>query len=164
MTGANQGKKFRGCIWIVILLLLITSGCAALSKDEKSSSEAAATTTATEAEKNKPVYYEFDDVLVPSELKIDQGDSFVYQTAGFTVGLLALKGRVDFGSLIEFFEKNMRKDNWRLISEFKSQRAMMLFQKENRWCVIGITEGTYKTHVKIWVAPTTAESAGGLLK
>ena len=162
MTGANQGKKFRGCIWIAIFLFI--AGCAALSKDEKSSSGTAATTTTAEAEKNKPVYYDFDDVLVPNELEVDRDDSFIYQTAGFTVGLLALKGRVDLGSVIEFFENNMRKDNWRLISEFKSQRAMMLFQKETRWCVIGINEGTYNTHVKIWVAPTTTESAGGLLK
>ena len=164
MTGTNQGKKFLGCIGVVIFLVLLIAGCATLSKDEKSSSEAAATTATTEAEKNKPVYLDFDDVLVPNELTIDQDDSFVYQTAGFTVGVLALKGRVDFRSVIDFFEKNMHKDNWRLISEFKSQRAMMLFKKETRWCVISITEGTYNTLVKIWVAPTTAESAGGLLK
>ena len=164
MTGAKSRNKLWGSIWMVIFLVLIIAGCAALSKDEKKPSGAAATPTPTEAEKNRPVYYDFDDVLVPNELKVDQKDSFVYQTAGFTVGLLSLKGRVDFVSVIDFFENNMRKDNWRLISEFKSQRAMMLFQKETRWCVISITEGTYNTLVKIWVAPTSTESTGGLMK
>ncbi|MBW1822721.1 MAG: hypothetical protein JRI92_13440 [Deltaproteobacteria bacterium] len=74
-----------------------------------------------------------------------------------------LKGRVEIGSLISFFEKNMAKDNWRLISSFKSSRTIMLFQKQNRWCVINITE-SMSTRIEIWVAPTMSEPVEGLLK
>jgi hypothetical protein len=78
--------------------------------------------------------------------------------------VLALKGRVDINSLITFFENNMAKDNWRAVSSFKSPRSMLLYQKENRWCVISITDKGYTTHVEIWVSPTIGEVEGGLLK
>ena len=97
-------------------------------------------------------------------MKIDRGDSFIYQTAGFTVGILTLKGRVDVNSLVVFFETNMPKDNWQIISQFKSPRTMMLFQKQNRWCVVSISEGNYYTYAKVWVAPTIRQPAGGLVK
>jgi hypothetical protein len=39
----------------------------------------------------------------------------------------------------------------------------MLFQKENRWCVINITD-EYRTNVEIWVSPTINTTEKGLLK
>ena len=148
-------------VWVTLLaaLLLATVGCSALSSDKKESAE-----PQTESEKTASVYYEFDDVLIPAEMKIERGDTFIYQTAGFTVGILTLKGRVDIDSLVVFFEKNMPKDNWQIISQFKSPRTMMLFQKQNRWCVVAITEGNYYTYAKVWVAPTTRQPTGGLVK
>ena len=163
MTGMNQVKSIRGCIWLVFILLLLTAGCSTLKKDKKGPTETTSTAAASKEDKNKPVYLDFDDVLVPKELKIIRNESFVYQTTGFTVGILSMKARVEINSLIEFFEKNMQKDNWQLLSEFKSPQTMMLFHKDNRWCVINITEG-YNTLVKIWVAPMALDATTGLLK
>jgi hypothetical protein len=150
MTGANFADTLKGSILTMAVIMLMFTGCSTLNKGEKATS----TTTAPPTRKDAPIYYDFDDILIPRELKVERDDSFVYQTAGFTVGVLTLKARVDFNSLITFFEKNMPKDNWRLVSEFKSPSTMMLFQKENRWAVIEISEGTYYTNVKVWVAPT----------
>ena len=47
-----------------------------------------------------PVYYDFDDVLVPSELKIDRKASFVYATPNFASGVLVMDGYVDADSLV----------------------------------------------------------------
>ncbi len=160
MTGAKQAQALKGSIVIMAVILLLFSGCSTLKKNDK----ATTTTTAPATRKDAPVYYDFDDVLIPKDLKVERDDSFVYQTAGFTVGVLTLKARVDVSSLIVFFEKNMPKDNWRMISEFKSPNTMMLYQKENRWAVIEINEGTYYTSVKIWVAPTMSTTGSGLLK
>ena len=77
---------------------------------------------------------------------------------------MVLKGAVELGSLIDFFENNMARDNWRAVSTFKSPRTLLLFQKENRWCVINITDDKYSTHVEIWVAPTVGSDDSGLLK
>ena len=155
-----MGVKFFtirvGVTALLTALLLTSAGCSALNKDK--SAESPPPQQAGKSDKTAPVYLEFDDVLVPGEMKIDRDQSFVYQTSGFSVGILALKGRVELGSLIAFFEKNMPRDNWQLVSEFKSPaRTMMLFQKQNRWCVVEISEGNYYTYAKVWVAPTTRQ-------
>ena len=66
--------------------------------------------------------------------------------------------------MIDFFEHNMAKDNWQAVGTFKSPRTLLLFQKENRWCVINITDKTFDTLVEIWVAPFSDVSGSGLLK
>lgn len=144
-----------------MLVFLLAGGCSVLKTGDK---DEVATPSEQKTEKkeakNKPLYYEFADVLIPAELKPDTKNTFVYQTAGLSAGVITFSGRVELSSLVKFFERNMRKDNWRKISTFKSPRTMLLFQKENRLCVIQILEG-YKTEVIIWVAPTLAELGSG---
>ena len=115
-------------------------------------------------DKDAPLYYDFADVLIPRELKLDVNSSFVYHTSGFTVGILAFKSKVERNSMIDFFENNMIKDNWKPVGTFNSPRALLLFQKENRWCVINITDNRWDTLVEIWVAPFSDISGSGLLK
>ena len=115
-------------------------------------------------DKDAPLYYDFGDVLIPRELKLDVNSSFVYHTSGFTAGILAFKSKVELKSMVDFFENNMMKDNWKPIGTFKSPRTLLLFQKENRWCVINITDDRWDTLVEIWVAPFSDVSGSGLLK
>jgi len=109
-------------------------------------------------------YREFGDVLIPSEMEPVSDASFVYVTSGLAVGVLSVKGHVDTDSLISFFQNNMAKDNWKLISYFKSPKTLMLFRKETRWSAINITEGPYYAYAEIWVAPTVGNTDIGLLK
>ena len=113
-----------------------------------------------------PRYYDFTDILIPGELKMDDKSTFVVQTAGFATGILVLEGRVDRNGLITFFQTNMAKDNWEAISIFKSPRTstFLLFKKAQRWCVISIRAGDINTHVEIGVAPASAEESSGLYK
>ena len=152
-------------MWLVVLGLTIAmiisiGGCSSLTKkDDKATAPSAKSGSEVPA-----LYYDFGDVLVPKELKVDKKSSFIYQTEGFSAGVLVLKGRIETSSLISFFENNMTKDNWHMISSFKSERTMLLFQKAHRWCVMSITDETFNTHVEIWVAPTTKDTQTGLLK
>jgi hypothetical protein len=144
----------------MIAIIIFVGGCSSLSQKEKS-----ATAPSSKTESGIPaLYYDFGDVLVPKELKVDKKSSFIYQTEGFSAGVLVLKGRIETNSLISFFETNMTKDNWNMISSFKSERTMLLFQKVHRWCVINITDETFNTYIEIWVAPTTKGPQTGLLK
>ncbi len=148
--------------WIVLAVvvcfgLISVTGCGTQLKRKRSGETTAAAGP-------MPVYYDFDDVLVPKELKIRNKDSFVYLTSGMTAGLLTLRGRVNSNSLIAFFENNMAKDNWAKISSFKSDQSILLFQKPARSCVILITEKSWNTHVEIWVSPATVNAGSGLLK
>ncbi len=147
----------------LLLLFMIFCGCARLKTSPKSS-ERRGPAAIKEDKTKAPLYYDFEDVLVPSELKVDKSRSFVYHAPDFTAGVLVLTGRVEVNSLIRFFDDNMTKDNWRLVSSFKSPRTIMFFHKSNRVCVINITEEHFKTEAEIWVAPTMETSEEGLFK
>ena len=151
MVFIDAKKGLYPAILIFMITVVFTvGGCSSVSKkDNKATAPESNTSTAAPA-----LYYDFGDVLVPKQLKVDKKSSFIYETSGFTAGVLVLKGRVETNSLISFFERNMVNDNWKIISSFKSEQTLLLFQKAQRWCVITIADGTYNTNVKIWVAPT----------
>jgi len=143
--------------WGIMVLLLVVA-CSSTPKNTDGSE-------AREKDNEKaPLYYDFGDVLIPRELELDVNSSFVYHSSGLTAGILAFKSKVELGSMIEFFESNMAKDNWQAVGTFKSPRTLLLFQKENRWCVINITDNRWDTLVEIWVAPFSDISGSGLLK
>jgi hypothetical protein len=155
----------RHCtLWVMVALLIVfLAGCSSLRRGSVSDSDVD-TEVAVEEDVPGPMYYDFGDVLVPLELKVDKKKSFVYHAPGFTAGVLGLTGSVDVTSLIRFFENNMAKDNWKLVSSFKSPRTILFFNKVNRICIINITEGSFKSEVEIWVAPTVEGEDVTLLK
>lgn len=161
MFQIRQFDSIKAIALMFVVLMVFISGCASLSQDENSAISAASVQTASS---DLPTYLDFGDVLIPKELKIKNDKSFIYKTSGLPVGVLALSGRVDLSSLCTFFENNMAKDNWKLVTLFKSPRSMMLFQKQNRWCVISIIDGIIFTDVEIWVAPSISDSSSGLIK
>ncbi len=103
-------------------------------------------------------YYDFPDVLIPGELKAKPKLSSIYRTPGFSAGLLVFEGRFDGSSLATFFENNMAKDNWRSKAALKFNPMILIYEKENRVCVIRIEEYTFITHVEVWMAPASKES------
>ena len=156
-------NKFRNRIDLLILamttaLLMLFAACSSTPKNTDGSD------AKTRAENDAPLYYDFSDVLVPRELKLYPKSSFVYHTSGLTAGVLVFKSEVERSSLIDFFLNNMAKDNWQVISTFKSPRTLLLFQKQNRWCVINITDSNWENLVEIWVAPYSGFAESGLLK
>jgi ASC-1-like (ASCH) protein len=140
------------------MIALLMSGCASLNTGDSGSDDG------VNPDNNAPIYYDFGDVLVPREMKIEKNASFVFRTPGLSAGVLSMKGRVDGYSLITFFENNMANDNWSMVSAFKSFRNIMLFKKENRWCVINITEKKFYTYLEIWVSPTVEGASPNLFK
>ncbi len=152
-----------GCVLALFAVLTIFPGCAYF-RSSGGGAESSDTTAVQGDDAASPLYYDFGDVLVPEELKVDKKKSFVYHAPGFTAGVLGLSGRVDVSSLIRFFENNMAKDNWKLASSFKSPRTIMFFHKMNRSCIINITEGKLMSEVEIWVAPTVEDAESTLLK
>ena len=139
-----------------MLLLLVACSSAPQTTDGSEAKE--------KDDKKAPLYYDFGDVLIPRELELDVSSSFVYHTSGFTAGILAFKSKAELGSMVAFFQNNMAKDNWQAVGVFKSPRTLLVFQKENRWCVINITDNRWNTLVEIWVAPFSDLSGSGLLK
>ena len=160
MPGTRPVAICARTLFTIVIVLLTAGGCSSLSQNQKSTGSSSNAT----GQKTATVYYDFDDVIVPSEMKVIKKDTFVYGTIGLKAGVLALKGRIDLASLVEFFEINMKKDNWQMVSQIKTPYILMLFHKENRWCVIALHEETYYTYTRIWLAPTLNEPGSGLLK
>jgi len=156
-------RKMHCCtailIGVMMLTGLLTTGCAYWDKRSAASSRAM---TRIVKRETPAVYRDFGDVRIPKELRVEKKSTFVYQTTGFTGGVLSLRGRVETDSLVNFFDRHMIGDNWQLISRFKSPRTIMLFHKENKWCVISISEGDFfSTYVEIWIAPTAKNAQAG---
>ncbi len=165
MKKTGKVQRIIVCVGLLFVFCFLFSGCLPASKYQKKTTPAKTTKTTKKAKKPAPLYYDFGDVLIPSELKINRKASFVYETSGFSAGVLVLSGRVELNSLIAFFTNNMTKDNWKMISSIKSARTLMLFKKESRWCVITVLEkDLFNTEIEIWVAPTMSERESGLFK
>ncbi len=162
MSRKTMGSKSMCILSLIIAVMLLITGCSVL-KSKKASSNSRSSNR-TQNANSKMVYYDFGDVLLPSELKVDRDNSFVFSTTGLTAGILSLQGRVEINSLITFFENKMPVDGWQRVSAIKSSRTMLLFRKQNRWCVISLVEGQFNVDVEIWVAPTIGEVKGGLKK
>lgn len=156
--GSSRGMKPKGAMAAVVMGILLLCGCASQKMAGGDSASGHPT------DPNAPLYYDFGDVLVPRQMKVDKNASFVFRTPGLSAGVLSLKGRLDGHSLIAFFENNMANDNWRLVSAFKSFRNIMLFKKESRWCVINITEKQIYTYLEIWVSPTVEGAVPNLIQ
>ncbi|MDY6832846.1 MAG: hypothetical protein SWC96_13590 [Thermodesulfobacteriota bacterium] len=161
-------RKQWAVLTMATALCVALGGCAGLKTDKNASSDTAVAAPAREQryEPVKPtsIYHDFQDVLFPVELKLDRKRSAVYVTDGFKTGMLTLSGSVDARSTVTWFENNMVKDNWHLVGSLKAQRTLLLFAKQNRYCVISVTDGMMKTHVEVWVAPTLADKGTGRLQ
>ncbi len=131
-------------VFLSLFLFSIFSACATTKKEGASSPP---------EERPRASSYDFSDILIPSEMKLNQKDSFVYTSAHFKVGILSFSGNVEPDSLASFFETNMPKDGWRLISTLKYRETMLLFLKDERACVITIKEKTFSTSLKVKVGP-----------
>lgn len=141
-------------IVVVVLLAFFISGCLGDTFSKKPEDEKSPVVQ-PKSRKTTAVYYDFEDVLIPMELKIVQDRTVVITTPGFTSGILTLKGRVERQSLFNFFSNNMQKDNWNVVSQIKSPgTTLMVFQKTSRTSVITIRDEQIYTYVEIGVAPT----------
>jgi hypothetical protein len=110
-------------------------------------------TQAAESQKRTAVYYDFEDVLIPVELQVLQDKSMIVSTPGFTSGILMLRGRVERRSLINFFNNNMVKDNWAMVSQIASPNmAILVFEKSIKSAVISIKSEHIYTYVEVGVA------------
>ena len=151
MIAFSRKKGVLDGISIITAVFLIIIGCSSLQSNRQST-----TPTKPKDEKGSlSFYYDFGDVSIPKELKIDNKASYIIEKSGYSEGMLVLKGRVTRDSLIAYFKNNMTADNWKLVALFKSPRAnsILLYQKENRNCIITIYEKDFTTYVEVAVAP-----------
>ena len=140
-------------VFFLLFLFSILSACATAKKEGTSPSM---------EQSPRASYYDFDDIRIPSEMKVDKKDSFVYTSGNLKVGVLAFSGGVEPDSLTAFFQNNLPRDGWRLVSTLKYRGTMLVFLKEDRVCIITIKEKMFSTVLDVWVGPI--EQSSGQVK
>lgn len=155
----SMGRTILG---VVVALMCVPglTGCAGIfSGGQSAESQTAGTTAMSESQpaakagQTAAVYYDFEDVLIPLDLSVVQDKSMIVATPGFTSGILMLKGRVERRSLINFFNSNMLKDNWTMVSRIASpSMAILVFEKPTKSAVISIKSEQIFTYVEVGVA------------
>lgn len=148
---------------ILAVLAIPLAACSSMNTTSSSSgSDSAADVTST------TIYRDFDDILLPSEMKIDSDRTYIIQGSGLTTGILTIKGWVDRDSLITFFKSAMQREKWQEIASFKSPSAdtssILVFQKTSRTAVISLHEELIYTYVEIAVAPSAKGIDAALFK
>jgi len=98
-------------------------------------------------------FFEFNDIPLPPEMKVQSKSSCVFQSGQIKMGFLTLRGRVDSNSLENFFAATLPREGWKLKGQFKFGRALLIFDKHDKVCVILLKEETYYTYVEIYVSP-----------
>jgi hypothetical protein len=139
---------------ITLSLMMTLTGCAdRFNLGGIGQGQSAAPTPAVQGEApSSPVYLDFNDVLVPPELKRSANEC--YLSNGF--GRLVLSGRVEGDSLSNFFLSGMPSTGWQVLDQYKYQGAIRLFfAKPDKISTILITENPMDTKVEIWVTPLT---------
>ena len=157
MRELNRNKAYMA-VFLNILILIFIAGCATDTLFEREATLAESQVVQESRESAISLYYDFKDVPVPKEMEIKKEESFVFQTTEFTAGLLGFSGMVESGSLINFFKNKMPEDSWRLLSSFKSSKNVMVFLKEDRFCIITIISRTFTTDLEIIVMPSFQSS------
>lgn len=137
------GSATRRTLVALLLAVMLIASCQSMDAGDAKKAEPA----------RLPDVREFDDVLVPREMIVSRDASFVHQGTTRPTGLLRLAGSVEAKSLMRYFQANMPKDGWQMVSEFRGPQTLMVFQKADRMCLIAIEDSTFRTFMDIWVVP-----------
>lgn len=140
---------------LTLFTLLFSLGCGGMTSSSSEGDGSSASNAAVGR------YWDFDDVLIPSSMKLVTEKSMIFNAEGHRGGLLVFTDNLELTSLVNFFNINMTKDNWLHKASFKYPNVAMFFAKPDKTCIIQITESTFSTTVSVWVAPT---ATGGQLK
>jgi len=124
---------FAALVVLVFLAQWALTGCASLFSTKEGG--AASSETALRAS-----FSGFEDVVIPSDLSPDRKKSQVYSAGKVKVGLITFKGRVEPGSLADFFRNNLPRNGWKLMTSLKDRDHSLIFLKDERVCLITISE------------------------
>jgi len=138
---------------LALSTLFFLPSCATTLKPKPGASPSGTQASGEAPQASPDSYYDFQDILVPKEMKLVPKSSLLFETPQLKAGVIFFEGRVDPVSLFDFFLANMPKDNWKLRSYFKYGRYIMVYEKPDKDCIISINEKTLTTELELWVTP-----------
>lgn len=155
-SGWLPGRPERGWYFaagVLLLAILLAAGCR--SGGAKPAGEPVPREKPQAAAQPAGMYLDFEDVAVPVGLTLEKACSYVYQTAGLKAGVLSFSTNRSLSSLAAFFETNMPRDNWTLVSTFRFGKTIQYYQKDRKICLILIENraDVDLVRVEVWVSP-----------
>jgi hypothetical protein len=151
-----QMKKTGSLALIAVLFLFAQwslTGCAYFSSKEGGT---ASSETALRAS-----FSGFEDVVIPSDISVNKKKSQVYSAGKVKVGLLTFEGRVEPDSLADFFQNNLPRSGWKLMTSLKDREHTLIFLKDDRVCLITIGETWFSTVCEVRVGLVDKASEPG---
>jgi len=139
-------------VGLSIFALWALAGCASTAKQDPG--------TPSSETGLKVAFSDFEDVPLPSEVSPNRKKTQVYTAGKGKVGLLTLEGRVDPDSLAGFFLTNLPRTCWKPITSLKDRDHVLVYVKDERVCLITISEGWFTTicEVRVGLMDRTQES------
>jgi hypothetical protein len=160
---SNRRRNNLATYLVLAALVMALAACSSMNATSSGSGADSAAKTSSPT-----LYRDFDDVLLPSEMKVDPKGTYIVQGSGMTTGILTVKGWVDRNSLMDFFKSAMEREKWQELASFKSPSAdtssILVFQKAGRTAVISIREGWIYTYAEIALAPSAKSVSSGLFR
>jgi hypothetical protein len=138
---------------VSLILVLLLFGCANLRGQPDTQAGYQAVETQPESESVTHKYYDFDDIPIPREMKINVRESILFESQNIRSGMLAFSGRVNSDSLFSYFLTSMSNEGWRLISYIKYGTYIMTFEKPHKLCIIRIIDRSFTSELQIWISP-----------
>lgn len=131
---------------LVLGVLVGMLGCGAMQSTPKAGPP--------KAEEGRLGSFQFEDLPFPPGMTVNRGESFVYEAGSVKTGIVVYEGEGDVSQIGRFFREKMPQYDWKLLSHFELQNAMLVFMKERRMAIIFILpqEGPRK-RVEIRVGP-----------
>jgi len=116
---------------IAVCSLILVNGCARQS----------AAPPPAEIEPMSNSVGNFEDIVLPAEMKWNSKKSIAIKTESFRGGILEYKGKVEINSLKDFLVTSMANNQWKLVGEASSADVMIAFTKPNKTCMVTLSEG-----------------------
>lgn len=160
---SKRWRNNRATYFILGVLVMTLAACSSMNATSSGSAAGSAAQTSSPT-----LYRDFDDILLPSEMKLDPKRTYIVEGSGTTTGIMTVKGWVDRNSLIDFFKSAMVREKWQELASFKSPAAdtssILVFQKAGRTAVVSIREGWIYTYAEIAVAPSAKGLSSNLFR
>jgi hypothetical protein len=131
------------CTVVFLFALWASTGCSLFAKKEQGSPSSDTGL--------RVAFSDFEDVPIPSEVSPNKKKTQLYSAGKGKVGLLTLEGRVDPDSLAAFFQNNLPRNGWKPMTSLKDRDHVLVFVKDDRVCLINISEGWFTTVCEVRV-------------
>ena len=100
--------------------------------------------------------FQFEDLPIPSDFKILNDDSFVYETDNYRTGIIKYRGKDSYKNVANFFKGELPKYNWNLINSIEYKNvAQLIFEKPNWITVIYIEQDGSESVITLTVGPAS---------